>query len=92
MFQAILSGSLCGKIPCNSLMFCSPGALGDDQSSTQTKTGRFSASTSQKPESMTQQHPAGIPNDTLNCKRFKDSFHFQRNKQQYTPKPGKAIS
>ncbi|CAH3193879.1 unnamed protein product [Porites evermanni] len=37
------------------------GALCDDQSSTQTKTGRFSARTSQKPESMTQQHPAGLP-------------------------------
>lgn len=83
MFQAILSGSLYGELPCNSLKFCSPGALCDDPSSIETKTGRFFASTSQKPESMTQQHPAGIPNDTLNHRRCKDAFHFQRNKQEY---------
>ena len=39
--------------------FSSPGALCDDQSSTQTKRGMYTVSTSKQTESTIQQHPTG---------------------------------
>ena len=40
--------------------FSFPGALCDDQSSTQSKRGMYTVSTSQQTESIIQQHLAGI--------------------------------
>ena len=40
--------------------FFSPGALCDEQSSTQTKRGMYTVSSSQQTESAIQQHPTGI--------------------------------